>query len=398
MAGEPQNSETETDSEARSAEPIAPELPAMIEVDVATAFSYAAYQNSVPIIRSLEIINQSPSTQYDLVLEVAASPTFVRPKQWQIDRLHAGQRLAIQDRELQADPDFLRGLNEAERGELRFRLREGAGELATSRADLRVLARDEWGGMAEAGELLAAFVMPNDPAVARILKAASRVLAENNHSSGLEGYQSQDPRRAYLQMAAVWSAVTAEGLSYANPPRSFETSGQKTRPPERVLEQRLATCLDSTLLFAAAIEAIGLNAVIILRDGHCFVGGWTRDAKFPTVVTQIPSEVRKAVKAHELTVFETTLVTLQPPGRFHQAVREANAQLAHDEEHSFVAAIDISRARMERVPRDGTRRARFWALIAATRLAEQYETRSRGILAATRHRSRSRDHFCVDGE
>jgi very-short-patch-repair endonuclease len=328
------------DSESPS-EPLA-----KIQADIVSTFSFAAYQNSFPVIRGLTVTNQSESTQYDLVLQLAASPSFVRNKQWHIDRLLPKESLPIRDLDLEVDSDFLRGLNEAERGELRFKLRDNIQPLATATHDLRVLARDEWGGFGSAGELLAAFVTPNDPAIARLLKNASQILTDNGHLGSLEGYQSGQPQRAYLQIAAAWSALTAEGLTYANPPRSFEEQGQKTRSPETIINQRLATCLDSTLLFAGMIEALGLNPVIIMRQGHCFVGGWLRDTRFPSVINSDPSEVRKAIQAHELVVFETTLVTHLPPGRFEQAIREANAQLAEDEEFAFVAALDISRARM----------------------------------------------------
>lgn len=319
---------------------------AIIDADVVATFSFAAYQNSVPVIRSLTITNQSESTQYDLTLTVEAVPAFVRPKQWHIDRLHPGESLEIRDCDLNVDSAFLSGLNEAERAELRFHLKDNITELAANHVELRALSKDEWGGFGSAGELLAAFVMPNDRAISRLLKQASNILAANNQTSSLEGYQSGQCQRAYLQIAAVWSALTAEGLTYANPPRSFETQGQKTRSPESILQDRLATCLDSSLLLAAAIEALGLNPVIVLRNGHCFVGGWLRDMSFPTIINTDSSEVRKAIHARDLVVFESTLATQQPPGRLEQAIREANAQLSESEEHSFVAAIDIARARM----------------------------------------------------
>src|SRR5690606_6085606 len=150
--------------------------------------------------------------------------------------------------------------------------------------DIRILARDEWGGMSSMAELLAAFVMPNDPGLARVLKRASNLLARHGHSSALDGYQSGDPRRASMLAAAVWSAVAAEKLSYTNPPASFERSGQKVRRPSVVLSDGLATCLDTSLLFAAALEAIGLNTIIVMQDGHCFTGVWLVERTLPRIV------------------------------------------------------------------------------------------------------------------
>ena len=43
----------------------------------------------------------------------------------------------------------------------------------------------------------------------------------------MNGYQSGDPRRAYMLAAAIWSAVTGLGLTYAVPPASFEREDRR---------------------------------------------------------------------------------------------------------------------------------------------------------------------------
>ena len=152
-------------------------------------------------------------------------------------------------------------------------------------------------------------VSPNHSAVASILKAA-RLLERKGHMGSLDGYQSRDPRRAYMLAAAIWSAVRGMGLSYAEPPRSFEEQGQKIRDPGAIKDHGLATCLDTTLLLAAAFEAAGLNPAVVFTQGHAFVGVCL-DKTFPLIESDV-MEVRKAVNAKEFRVFETTLVTHRP--------------------------------------------------------------------------------------
>src|SRR5690606_12275100 len=154
-----------------------------------------------------------------------------------------------------------------------------------------------------------------------------------------------DPGRAYLLTAALWSAVAAEGLAYAHPPASFEEVGQKTRRPSTVLKEGLATCLDSTLLFAAAIEAIGLHPVVVMQQGHCFAGEWLVEQNLKHRVENIASEVRRAIVAKELLVFETTLISQKPPATFDAAIDAAQTSLQERYETNFVAALDIARAR-----------------------------------------------------
>ena len=317
--------------------------------DVATSISYAAWQNSVPLIGGVSVENDSPDPVSGLELKLTTSSGFLNSKTWKIDRLLAGDLLQVSDCQVDLDPGYLGGLNEAEKSQLSFELVLDEEVLTTAKADVRVLAREEWGGINQGGELIAAFVMPNDPAIASILKTTAKILSRHGHSTALDGYQSNDPKRAYLLVTAIWNAICSLKLTYANPPKSFERVGQKTRTPHTVIEQGLATCLDSTLLFSAAIEAVGLNPVVIMTDGHCFAGAWLVEKTLSQVVEPEPSELRKAIAGHELVAFETTLVTHTPPARFKSAVQTAKAAMRESEERDFVAAIDIARARMAQI-------------------------------------------------
>ena len=165
----------------------------------------------------------------------------------------------------------------------------------------------------------------------------------------LDGYQSGDPGRAYMLTAALWSAVAELGLTYANPPTSFEEVGQKTRRVGAMLSDGLATCLDSTLLFASAIEAVGLNPVIIMTQGHCFAGVWLVEKTLKRLIEPDCSEVRKALAARELITFETTLATHRPASPFADATTIAAAATRDAAEANFVAAVDIRRARMAQI-------------------------------------------------
>ena len=330
-------------------EPVEQPETVTINADVAACVNYASWQNSVPLLRSLELGNGSSQSLSHLKLEVTSSPAILRPKTWIIDRLSPDSRLPLGDRDIRLDPDYLKGLNEAERGLVTFRLLQNGAMLSEAEHPIRVLARDEWGGMSAGAELLAAFVMPNDPAVAGLLKDAGRLLEQHGHSPALDGYQSRDPQRAWLIVAALWSAVAAKKLTYANPPGSFEVVGQKTRSPSVILGNGLATCLDSTLLFAAAIEAVGLNPVIVMVEGHCFVGVWLVETTFRSLIETDCSEVRKAIAGKELVTFETTLVTHRPAATFEVAIRRAAEATTESVEGEFLAAVDIARARMAQI-------------------------------------------------
>jgi very-short-patch-repair endonuclease len=324
----------------------APEEPKIALIaDLATKFTFASHQNSFPVVRSIAIRNPTTDALERLRLEFSASPPFLRPKTWTIDRLLAGDEIALTDRRIDLDPAYLANLDEAESGDIQLRLIRGEELLTETVVPVRLLARDEWGGVSDMAQLLPAFVMPNDPAIFRILKSAAERLAAHGHSSALDGYQSNDPKRAYMLAAAIYSAVAGLGLHYAEPPASFESRGQKVRGPSKIVQDTIATCLDTTLLFAAALEAVGLNAVTVLLDGHALVGVWLVKRTLPKTVEDDVTELRKGIAARELMVFETTGVTHKPPMMFEQAKKAGEARLGDGAAQPFSAAIDIARSR-----------------------------------------------------
>ncbi len=108
----------------------------------------------------------------------------------------------------------------------------------------------------------------------------------------------------------------------------------------------LGTCLDTALLFAAALEQAGLNPLLILTRGHAFVGAWLQPQEFAQLITEDASALRKRIELKELVVFETTLSTQSPPPSFSHAVDFAQREVNDD---AFLMAIDIRRARMQRI-------------------------------------------------
>jgi len=178
------------------------------------------------------------------------------------------------------------------------------------------------------------------------LKSASDVLRKAGKSDGIDGYEKKSRSRSWELASAIWSSVAGLKISYALPPASFETSGQKVRTPSAIIENKLATCLDTALLFAAALEQAGLNPVLILIKDHAFVGLWLQPQEFSQLITDEAAAVRKRVELKELLVFETTMSTHSPSPGFSVAIDQAQRQLGDD---VFLMTVDIRRARMQRI-------------------------------------------------
>ncbi|MDB5661413.1 MAG: helicase [Cypionkella sp.] len=155
--------------------------------------------------------------------------------------------------------------------------------------------------------------------------------------------------RVWMIAGAIWSAATGLGLTYAVPPASFERTGQKVRDPERIVGEGLATCLDSTLLLAAAFEAAGLNTAILFSQGHAWVGVWLVARNFGRLVEPDVVAVRKAAAARDFVPLETTLLTKRPGIGFEAAVDAGRDRLSEARETEFIQVVDINRARAARI-------------------------------------------------
>lgn len=316
-----------------------------IRAEIAPCITFATHQCDVAVVADLILSNRGPDMLEGLTLHLWVEPRVIGDRVWTIDRIAAGSELRPQDRRVTLAGGMLDTLTERMRAEIRFELRQGDRVLAESRYPVVALARNEWGGARTMPELLAAFVMPNDPAIQSLLKEASELLQRAGKSGSIEGYQSKSRKRSWEIVSGIWAAVCRRGLTYVEPPASFGINGQKIRLPSMIEAHGLATCLDTALLFAAAIEQAGLYPVVVFTEGHAMAGAWLQPQSLPTLTVDDPMQIRKAVDLSELVLFETTMATAGHAMPFARAVAEGRRQIGEANEHAFIYAIDIRQAR-----------------------------------------------------
>lgn len=323
--------------------------PLRIDAELIAKLNLADFENAVPMLRELSIVNDADEVLDSLELRIESTPAFLQTKVWRIETIEAGQRYPISDVDVRLDAALLTRLTEAETATASLILRrrgDTACELARLERCVQLLPRNHWGGLSQLPDMVAAFVQPNDPAVDRLLKQATEVLRRNGRSPALNGYQG-GPRRAWEISSGIWSAVAAMGLDYALPPASFEHRGQKVRGPTQLAESGLATCLDLALLFSSAIEQAGLNPLLVFAKEHAFAGVWLKPEEFSSSVVDDVSALRKRVKLKELLLFESTLVTQRPAPAFSYAVQCGEQNIATED--VFELAVDVRRARLQRI-------------------------------------------------
>ncbi|MDB5937904.1 MAG: hypothetical protein JWP77_268, partial [Polaromonas sp.] len=323
--------------------PIEEKIRIDIEADATTG--YAAIQNAVPVVRALRLTNLQPEAIEQLVVTLACSPAFARGLTLRFDRLAAGETRRISPLDLLPDHGFLADLQESVHASVHVVAEAGGLALASASRAVQVLAYDQWAGTRALPELLAAFCMPNHPAVDGLIGKASRLLRATHPELSMNGYQSKSRDAVWKQVSGIYSTIAAENLEYVEPPASFGSDGQKIRTPDRILEARVATCLDLAMLFASCLEQAGLRPVVLLKEGHAWVGVWLHPASFADVLVDDVQAIRKRVDSGELLVFETTGVARHAGDRpsLRIAMEQGHAQLL--EGASFRYAVDIHRAR-----------------------------------------------------
>lgn len=240
-----------------------------VSIEAAKIVNYAAAQNNIPLIQRLIIRNKSEQSFRQVDFQISVNPAFFEPKRFTFDIFGAEESRTFNSVQLKLslNHDYLFDLDEAESGNIIITVSKEGEEALVHNEPIRVLARNEWGATLGLPELLAAHVQPTPIEVDRILSTASSLLKSSTGLS-MNGYQSKNREHVWKQVNAIYQTLANMGFHYAPPPASFERTGQKIRTTAQILDGKMMTCLDSSVLLAACLEQAGLNPVILVKEGH----------------------------------------------------------------------------------------------------------------------------------
>lgn len=330
-----------------------PQAPS-IEIHAVTDLSYPMAHCRIPVVDHIAVDNLGDELRGAVLhLEVmSANGSHGGPKEIHLD-LAAHAPTLLRDVALLLDPASMLAVDEPRPGTIRAVLRDAHGTVrAEAEKDVTILAGNQWKArpLQLALEMLAAHVQPNAAAVtALMLKVSDRLMALTGNSS-LNGYQSDDPARVDAIAQAVFEAMRDHDIRYAEPPASWGMVGQKVRTPAEVLEGRLGTCLDTTLVMAAVLEQAGINSTIWMIKGHAFLGYWRVDSALPDVSTTEAVDVVNLVDLDQIRLVETTLITGgEQAGDFRAATAIPRAEHLSSDLSNILGITDIRRARAARI-------------------------------------------------
>lgn len=316
-----------------------------ISLSVLPVVNFALQQNHIPVVQSIAISNPSDRELENVDLQITSDLDAVLPCSRHLERIPAKESFVLKDIRLALDAQSLAGLIEKVSGLLKVSLASEDTMLCEETAELTLLAFDEWPGYTLYPELLTAFVTPNHPEIVKLNAGAAKFLEKWTGDPSFDAYQSRDPNRVLLQAAAVYGSLQAQNIVYSVPPASFQRYGQRVRLCDAVIQQKMGTCLDLTLLYAACLEAIGLHPLLILQEGHIFAGVWLEELTFPEVIQDDVSLLTKRLAdgINEIAVVECTAFVSGKNLSFDDACRAAERKLVGEDPIQCV--IDVTRAR-----------------------------------------------------
>ena len=318
-----------------------------LRLDYLPCVNYSMMLNKVNTCTMCEVENHEHSNWQTLELSVGGE--FIKPDVQYVDFIEAGQRVLVPELKIEPLVDKLLNMTEMVETIFTITIKTGGEVLLQHDFPISLMAFDQWTGTGVRPELLASFVVPNHPLISSVIVKASQFMQKWTGSSAMDEYQTQDRHRARLQVAAIYEALRGEGIVYVAPPASFEPMGQRVRLADKVLSEKLGTCLDTTLLFASCLEAAGLFPILVLQKGHAFVGAWITEDIYAQNIGDDASFLLKkcADGVNDIVLVETTALTSSAPVAFDEAVKQAVIKLKDEER--FQLFVDVHRCRLSNV-------------------------------------------------
>lgn len=309
------------------------------------AVNLAMQQNRVPVIRELRIENTTGRDLASVTVTLVPEPPFAAPVKVEIGTLAANESKVLDAIRLNLLPEFFVAMTEGVAGRIDLAVTVGGEICHQEEFPIEALAYDQWCGSGILPEMLAAFVTPNHPAIAPILRGAAAWMEKWTGRSALDEYQSRNVNRVRQQMAAIYAALADQNIAYVSVPAGFGVPGQRLRLADAVLGSKLGDCIDLSLLFASCLEAVGIHPLVVVIHNHAFVGGWLIPDTFPDSITDDSAFLSKrtADGVNEIVVLEATALTSGGKTDFEQAVRMGRDHLGEPGE--FLYALDVKRCR-----------------------------------------------------
>jgi hypothetical protein len=183
-----------------------------------------------------------------------------------------------------------------------------------------------WGRKFSNAQLLARWVTPHDNSVLQLVSEAQRLVPGGR----MRGYNQVDgidvETQVRQQAEAVFRALKQSRISYVSSIYTFGNypgETQRIRLPRETLQLNNANCIDVSVVFASAMENLGMQPLVVIVPGHAFTG------------------VRLGRDSQKVLYLDLTVL---PAGTFKQAMNRAQESFKKSPPDE-VLTVDIGAAR-----------------------------------------------------
>ncbi len=285
---------------------------------------YSMYSNGQEqLIGDVFVSNESNKALKNIQFEAKFTSNILSPISVFLGDVPVGENISFEVDDPTIDVDKLEMLTEIETCTATYKILVNGKVVAESIGRITICPYNQWNA---ALILLPAYMTPNHPNIISVLQNASKWMLVNGMNPSLEGYQS-DGKRVEEMIGAVYNAVKESNIIYSNPPASF-FGPQRIRLCETVFEEKFATCMDMTILFASCLESFGLHPVLITAPGHIFAGVWLNSkGRLQEPVLSDAKLIQKYIEEGKLVAVECTAMNVGKELSYDEAKNIANKTL-----------------------------------------------------------------------
>ncbi|MDO5522832.1 MAG: DUF3320 domain-containing protein [Bacteroidia bacterium] len=307
--------------------------------------SISLYLNKLLPVQNLIIENTSDNNSGEIEVKITSDIPCIEPFNAFIADIPAQESVKVSLDTMRVNRTYLSSISETEKAVLKIEVWQNNNAQLIDYLGIDVHQLEYFSGFRIFPELISTYITPNHPYVYHIKRKAVEILENQKLTTAFEGYQSDNIERVLQMMSAIYTAIQSEEIVYSSIPPGYEQTGQRLRLLHTIQQERFGNCIDISLLFAACLEAIDLNPIIVVTEGHAFVGCWLYDNKFAEIInddkTAITKRLAKGIR--EMAVIEATSVCKGNDMDFVKALNLAEMQLIEKED--FILSVDVKRAR-----------------------------------------------------
>jgi hypothetical protein len=331
--------------------------PVRVTVDCLPVFNYSLVHAGVPFLSQVTLFNDSGKPLKNVEIQLALAGYAASAVIKVVSIAPRSSHTLDPSPQLSFDTQTLRDLAEPETVLLRVWVNNKQLPL-TKPIEVKVLPPNAWHCVGH--EIaLAGFVMPNSDAVNEVIARARfgvrRLFRQANGFA--DAIESGDPKTVEKILKAIYFCLEERyDLIYENEPRTYAPDWQLVRFQQQTLSELQGTCIDLALLFAACLENIHLDPLLIIIETgqdmvggiiqHALIGCWTQAIAPESPVIYDEQQIRTWVESGAILLLDSKgfTPTWEYPEKmtFVQCQKEATRYL---QEFPLCYALDVVLAR-----------------------------------------------------